>query len=130
MTQRLEKIEADVRQIKRAGWRRETLLWVSVVLGILKLWPVPMAMPATPPQNHSQSVKIGDSGKDVPEPARDYLKTKEVAEREGVAERTIINWIEGGRLHPAPTRNGKAWVIAADYRVLPPDAADDGTVRD
>ncbi|MDH4474889.1 MAG: helix-turn-helix domain-containing protein [Verrucomicrobiaceae bacterium] len=65
------------------------------------------------------SINVGKAGEKVAESGRDYLTVQEVAEREGKDERTITLWIEGGRIEPAPTKVGKAWVISEDYRILP-----------
>lgn len=57
--------------------------------------------------NVSQNVNVG-AVEDVAESAREYLTVQEVAEREGVTDRTILNWIDEGRIHPAPIKEGKA----------------------
>lgn len=71
------------------------------------------------------SINVG-SAEDVAESGREYLTVQEVAEREGKAERTIIEWIETGRIHPPPSKAGREWCVAAEYRVLPQVAADSG----
>jgi hypothetical protein len=65
------------------------------------------------------SINVGKSDEKVAESGREYLTVAEVAVREGKDERTITLWIEGGRIEPVPTKMGKAWVIAEDYRILP-----------
>lgn len=59
---------------------------------------------------------------------RDYYLVSEVALREGKSERTIIEWIDQpGRILPQPTKVGKEWRIAADYRIPPQLAASSGS---
>ncbi len=60
------------------------------------------------------------------EAARSYLTTADVALREGIAERTVVEYINQGRISPAPEKTGKSWSIAAQYRILPPNAASGG----
>lgn len=74
----------------------------------------------------SQSVNVGEASKGA-ESGREFLTVQEVAEREGKAERTIIEWIETGRIDPQPTKPGKEWCVAAEYRILPQVAADGGS---
>lgn len=74
----------------------------------------------------SQSVNVGQADKvadSASKSQRPYLNVKEVALKEGVSDRAIIDWIGKGRIEPAPVKSGKEYTIAADYRVLPQDAA-------
>ena len=73
------------------------------------------------------SINVGKADGKVAESARQYLTVKEVAERESAAERTVISWIENGRIQPAPIKAGKEWQISAEYRIPPQIAADGGT---
>jgi len=68
----------------------------------------------------SQSVNVGavETVADT-DSAREYLTVQEVAEREGVTDRTVINWIEEGRIVPAPEKAGKSWAISESFRILP-----------
>ena len=75
----------------------------------------------------SQSVNVGQAGKEMAKSGREYLTVAEVALRENVAERTITDWIAKGRIEPLPMKKGKEYTIAAEYRVLPQDAACCGT---
>lgn len=70
--------------------------------------------------SRSQSVNVGavEAVADT-DSAREYLTVQEVAEREGVTDRTILNWIDEGRIHPTPIKEGKSWVIAEDFRIIP-----------
>ena len=72
----------------------------------------------------SQSVNVGQSKPgDVQEAsAKTWLTTKDVAERENITERTVINYIENGMIDPTPRKNGKAWEIAANFRIVPNDS--------
>ena len=64
------------------------------------------------------SINVGKA-ENVAESGREYLTVQEVAEREQKDERTILLWIEGGRIDPTPIKAGKSWSISADYRILP-----------
>lgn len=72
----------------------------------------------------SQSVNVGQAkdGKDAQMTAKTWLTTKDVAEREGITERTVINYIEHGMIEPTPRKNGKAWEIAEHFRIVPNDS--------
>lgn len=72
----------------------------------------------------SQSVNVGQAkdGKDAQMTAKTWLTTKDVAEREGITERTVINYIEHGMIEPTPRKNGKAWEIAEHFRIIPNDS--------
>lgn len=78
----------------------------------------------------SQSVNVGEAGQaaagDEAESGRAWLTTSEVAHRESKSERTIINYIEENLISPAPAKNGKSWMIAEDYRLLPKVAGNGG----
>jgi len=56
--------------------------------------------------------------------AKTWLTTKDVATREGVSERTVINYIQRGMIDPTPRMNGHAWEIAENFRILPNEAED------
>ena len=72
----------------------------------------------------SQSVKIGDADADCADESRKtWLTTQQVAEREKVTERTILNYIEAGTIDPPPVKEGKTWQISAQYRIVPKSAA-------
>ena len=77
----------------------------------------------------SQSVNVGevkDSAALVKDSAKTWLTTKDVAERQGITERTVINYIENGMIEPTPVKNGKAWEIAEHFRIVPHDAEECG----
>ena len=73
----------------------------------------------------SQSVNVNTTSTqpEEEESARTFLTVQEVAEREKVTDRTVLNWIEEGRIVPAPVKQGKAWVITESFRILPHVAA-------
>lgn len=73
----------------------------------------------------TQSVNVGaaDSDEDMAlDSARTWLTTQEVAKREQVTDRTILNYIECGMIKPDPVKRGKSWEIAENYRILPNDS--------
>lgn len=72
----------------------------------------------------SQSVNVGQTkdGEESQMTAKTWLTTKDVAQREGITERTVINYIENGMIEPTPKKNGKAWEIAPEFRIVPNDS--------
>lgn len=72
----------------------------------------------------SQSVNVGQTkdGKESQMTAKTWLTTKDVATREGISERTVINYIENGMIEPTPKKNGKSWEIAPEFRIVPNDS--------
>lgn len=97
---------------------------VSTILTIVKFFILIPNGTTTPTPSNSNSVQIGDSN--TKQPQRDFLNTDEVGEREGVTSRTVTTWVEQGRISPPPTRQGRAWIISANYRILPQTAANNG----
>ena len=77
----------------------------------------------------SQSVNVGQA-KDaaLAKGATTWLTTKDVAERQGITERTVLNYIESGMIDPSPVKNGKAWEIAKNFRILPNHSEDCGKI--
>jgi len=90
---------------------------LSFLVSLAKLLPI-LSQPNTP--SNLNSVQIGNTNEKKPQ--REFLNSDEVGEREGVSSRTVTSWIEQGRIYPQPTRQGRAWTIAADYRLLPQTA--------
>jgi hypothetical protein len=90
---------------------------LSFLVSLAKLLPI-LSHPNTP--SNLNSVQIGNANEKKPQ--REFLNSDEVGEREGVSSRTVTSWIEQGRIYPQPTRQGRAWTIAADYRILPQTA--------
>jgi len=123
----LREIVQDIpRQIKITKW---LVIGCAIFNLILKFFPIPAPIPyqhQIPPQSvgSNNAVQIGANPK--PESQRVFLTVKDVAEKEGVSERTVITAISQGRISPQPERDGRAWTIAADYRFLPITTADSG----
>ena len=81
----------------------------------------------------SQSVNVGQHDKAAAAAAAEasaktWLTTKDVAAREGITERTVINYIENGMIEPTPRKNGKSWEIAANFRIIPNDSENCGEI--
>lgn len=73
----------------------------------------------------SQNVNVGSvDGIDATaeSSAKTWLTTQEVAEREHVTDRTVLNYIEAGMIEPEPEKLGKTWHIAEHYRIVPKPA--------
>lgn len=80
----------------------------------------------------TQSVNVGDASSaltktDDETSAKTWLTVQEVAKREHVTDRSVLNYIEAGLIDPEPQKNGKSWVIAENYRIVPKDSASCGT---
>jgi len=117
----MDDIEIEIKALKIRVNIILMLGVLSFILTVLKLLiPTLSAQPHTSPPTNTNSVHIGADSKEKPQ--REFLNSDEVGEREGVTSRTVISWIEQGRIEPQPTRNGRAWIIAADYRILPQTA--------
>ena len=125
MTQkRMDDMEIQIKALNDRVDKVMTRMNILMIIGLLS--PIASLLikfflviptPAATPPNNTNSVQIG--GTEQPKPQREYLDSDEVGEREGVTSRTVINWIEQGRISPQPTRQGRAWIISANYRILP-----------
>ena len=71
----------------------------------------------------SQNVNVGksDAKPRLVDTSRDYVTTADVAAREKVTERAVIDWISAGRIEPMPVKTGKSWTIAKNFRIIPQD---------
>lgn len=107
-------------------WTVNTILAHDRDIAVLKMQ---VAMQGT--KGISQSVNVGQHDKAATETAttaRTWLTTKDVAAREKVDERTVLNYIEQGMIEPTPVKAGKAWQIAAHFRIIPKDAESCGEI--
>ena len=59
--------------------------------------------------------------------ASPWLTTTEVAARENIARRTLIDWIASSRIHPPPHKSSRTWHIPANYEIR--TSSRDSTVR-
>ena len=116
-TKMLETTVANIdATLKKLNW----LIIAGVIIGILNLV---LRNPAAP-SSHQQSVNVGQAGSKsaVVDTARDYVTTAEIATREKVTERAVLDWISAGRIYPTPVKAGKSWAIAKNFRILPNDS--------
>ena len=112
----------------RSDVRKCVWLLIATVIGmVLNLVMRPPAVASGGAQNHT-SIMTGQA-KEAVASHKEYLTTKDVAEIEKVSERTITNWISQGVIMPPPVKQGKEFVIAANYRKIPQMSAPDGTTR-
>lgn len=109
-------LETVVDASKKIIW----LLITGILVGVMNLVIKPSS--GTLPQ--SQSVNVGQAKSDTTPmlTAREYLTTADIAAREKVTERAVTEWIAQGRITPEPVKQGKAWVIAKNFRILPNDS--------
>ena len=57
---------------------------------------------------------------------RTYLTTADVAAKEQVSVREVVDMIAQGEITPPPEKSGREYRIAANYRILPQSAEDCG----
>lgn len=115
---RMDEMEIEIKRINRKVNFLIVISAIGTFVTIAKmLLALPSYAPHSPIPTNTNSVQIGAESKEKPQ--REFLNSDEVGEREGVTSRTVISWIEQGRIEPQPTRNGRAWIIAADYKILP-----------
>jgi hypothetical protein len=78
----------------------------------------------------TQSVNVGSAAADTEmvDSAKTWLTTRDVAEREGCDERTVLNYIARGQIVPMPEKDGKSWRIAENFRIIPPPSETGGKV--
>ena len=121
--------ESIALELKNDSNKIKWLLFTTILLALVNL--VINKTPAATGSHQSTSVITSDAAKvsdtSPPGTRRDYLLVSEVALREGKSERTITDWIESGRIQPAPIKSGKEWRIAAEYRIPPQLTAISGT---
>lgn len=118
------------------AWAFKIAIWFAPVFAIwmvtkvmahdtdIAVLKMQMAMQGGNGRAVSQNVNVGQRGteSEAQDSARTWLTTKEVAAREKVTERTVINYIERGMIDPPPVLNGKAWQIAESFRIIPKDS--------
>jgi len=117
MEKKMEKLENEMLSLKKeiSGLR----LWIivgiviNIIMGVWKIYHPTSGVPLS----NQNNVRIG--GAEVVDPQRDYLTTEEVAAKEGVSVRPVVQWIAEGKISPAPEQGARAWRIAANYRILP-----------
>lgn len=57
----------------------------------------------------------------IPSDAAATVSVADIATAHRVAERTVRDWIDTGRITPAPIKINREWRIAADYQLTPTD---------
>ena len=123
----LAKIDAT---LSKLAW----LVIAAVLVGLLNLV---IGKPGATAPHQSTSVITGDaqSGPALLDAAtatgtaqshRDYLTTADVAAKENVSVREVVDMIAQGEITPPPQKQGREYRITADYRLQPPPAADCG----
>lgn len=124
----LAKIDAT---LSKLAW----LVIAAVLVGLLNLV---IGKPGATAPHQSTSVITGDaqSGPALLDAAtatgtaqshRDYLTTADVAAKENVSVREVVDMIAQGEITPPPQKQGREYRITADYRIQPHPAADCGT---
>lgn len=122
----LESIQKSITSLRRLGFVTVALCAANLIALLFRKEQEQHI------QTGSQSVTVGAAGVEPAESTahQDYFTTEQVAARHDVSVRTIQDWCQNAaigntaekRLIGAELR-GKSYVIAADYRILPPNAA-------
>jgi hypothetical protein len=123
----LAKIDAT---LSKLAW----LVIAAVLVGLLNLV---IGKPGATAPHQSTSVITGDaqSGPALLDAAtatgtaqshRDYLTTADVAAKENVSVREVVDMIAQGEITPPPQKQGREYRITADYRLQPHPAAECG----
>jgi hypothetical protein len=123
----LAKIDAT---LSKLAW----LVIAAVLVGLLNLV---IGKPGATAPHQSTSVITGDaqSGPALLDAAtatgtaqshRDYLTTADVAAKENVSVRQVVDMIAQGEITPPPQKQGREYRITADYRIQPHPAAECG----
>lgn len=121
LSSRMKVAEKTLDVIVDASKKIIGLLVLSFLVGVLNL-VMKSAPSGSAPQ--PQSVNVGQTKDEAATLAssRDYLTTADIAQRENVTERAVTEWINAGRIQPEPVKQGKAWVIAKNFRIIPQDS--------
>lgn len=129
LSARMHMTETTLTKIDATLGKLNWLIIAGVVVGVLNLVINNRGASTAPtPQHQTTSVNMGDAEADLKNvSARTWLTTQEVAKREGVTDHTITNYIESQMIDPPPARDGKAWRIAENYRIIPSDSESCGS---
>jgi len=121
LSSRMKFAEMTLGTVVDASKKIIWLLIAGILVGLLNLVIKPAGTGHAP---QSQSVNVGQTKDEAGTLAssRDYLTTADIAQRENVTERAVTEWIAQGRITPKPVKQGKAWVIAKNFRILPNDS--------
>lgn len=122
---RLTAVEARVARVLQTIWITFGIGQAfSLILTAVRVFYIPHS-PAGPVSTGNQQVHVSSARSvNPPDTGKTYLTTAEVAARENVSPRTLLTWIQEGRVSPAPEKSDRAWIIPADYRIQPPSADD------
>ncbi len=124
LSARMKVQELHSGEIRENFRRLNWLLITGIVVGLLNLLISRNPLPATLPSHQSTSVNVGDAAEDITtNSGRTWLTVQEVAKREGITDRTILNYIDARMIEPEPTKHGKEWQISEKYRIVPKNAA-------
>lgn len=126
LSSRMKIIELHIGEIRENFRRINWLLIAGVIVGILNLVLKSPHSGSAPSQ--STSVITGDAS-DLSQLTthRTYLTTADVAAKEKVSVREVVDMIAQGEIEPPPEKTGREYRIAANYRILPHAAASCGT---
>jgi len=105
-------------------WAVTSIMKHDTEIAVLKMQVVMMQSSGGGKGAVSQNVNVGKATPpaEMVESARDYVTTADIAAKEQVTERAVLDWIAAGRIEPMPKKEGKAWVIAKNFRIVPNDS--------
>jgi lipopolysaccharide/colanic/teichoic acid biosynthesis glycosyltransferase len=121
LSSRVKTTETTITEIADGIRRIMWLLITAIVIAVLSLVIRPIQIPSAAHQSTSVITGQKDAAT-APASAKTWLTTTDVAQREKVTERTVINYIESGQIQPPPIKAGKEWHIAENFRIIPKDA--------
>lgn len=125
LSARVKTTETTITEIADGIRRIMWLLITAIVVAVLGLVIRPIQMPSA--SHQSTSVITGQKDAvTLPTSAKTWLTAADVAQREKVTERTVVNYIESGQIQPPPIKAGKEWHIAENFRIIPKDAENCG----
>lgn len=123
MPERIPAMQAKLKtELRDRNWKLNVIM-VCSILGVIFQFYRLTTQPIQPAAGNNNNVRIGELKTAETAPQRDYLTTAEFAAANDISERLVIQLIADNRIHPAPTKPGRAWVIAANSRILPPTTA-------
>jgi len=123
MTETLvEKIDAT---LSKLNW----LIIAGVLVGVLNLVIGRSPSQASAPHQSTSVITSDAAATEHLTSHRAYLTTADVAAKEKVSVREVVDMIAQGEIQPPPEKAGREYRIAAHYSIQPQSAEDCGNVQ-
>jgi hypothetical protein len=129
LSSRMHMTETLVEKIDTTLSKLNWLIIAGVLVGILNLVMNRGSSTASAP--HQSTSVITSDAADAAQLTthRTYLTTADVAAKEKVSVREVVDMIASGEISPPPEKSGREYRIAAHYSILPQPAEDCGNVQ-